>query len=127
MEGWRICPANFLSNRSVKKYSLIDIVLKMSSLLSESKNVLRSAMEHFDEPKSELVKIKADVIDLQRNLLACKEDKLVTVQETVKSEIMSFGDVVKKNCSPSRSSVTPENLKKVIKYVLLMMSGKETS
>ena len=86
--------------------------------------MIRSAMEHFDEQKSERLKTKTDVIELKRNLLACKEDKLATVQETVKSDITNFINIVEKNCSPLGSSVTPENLKKVVKSVFADGEGQ---
>lgn len=104
-----------LSSRNVTKDNLIEFVLKMRDLIKTSRSVLRSASEHIDEQKSDLTITKTKLIDVQETLVKNYDKKLDVVQETVKSEMMTFSDVVKKNCSGE--NFTPAKLKKVVKSV----------
>ena len=107
---------DMLSNRSVTKEFLVEAILNMRDLISGSRNVLRSAMESIDHQNSELMKNKNEIIEMQTRLISCKNDNLVAVQETVKSEVLSFSDVVKKNCTGS--NITTAKLKQVVKSAI---------
>ncbi len=95
---------DLLKNRSVTKDILVDIVLNMGTVISESKCMLRSAAVKLDEQKSEILDNQKVLIQTQNDLISCKEAKLHAVEKTVKSEIKSFSQVVAKNCTGNNFS-----------------------
>ena len=76
--------------KGVTKDVITEIVLKMGSMICQSRTVLRSAAEKLDQQKSEQIKT-------QNELIQCKSGKLTSVKETVKTEMKLFTDVVKNN------------------------------
>ncbi len=57
----------------------------MGVLITESRQLLRSASVKFDEQKSDMLNNQKELIRLQNDLIARKDGKLVAVNETVKS------------------------------------------
>ena len=104
-----------LTNRSITKDYLLDMLLKMGNIITTSRQILRSAMVQYDEQKTDLLQAQSNLLEEQSKLLSKCGDKLDEVHETVKSEMMS--DVVKKNCSTGGSTVNQIKLKKAVKYV----------
>ena len=106
-----------LTNRSITKGYLLDMLLKMGNIITTSRQILRSAMVQYeyDEQKTDLLQAQSNLLEEQSKLLSKCGDKLDEVHETVKSEMMS--DVVKKNCSTGGSTVNQIKLKKAVKYV----------
>ena len=100
--------------KGVTKEVLAGIILKMGTMICASKTVLRSAVEKLDEQKTEQIKT-------QNELIKCKSGKLDSVKdsvkETVKTEMESFSDVVKKNSAIS-SDISPAKIKMAVKSVI---------
>ena len=90
--------------------------MKTGDLITESRDVLRSAMENSDEQKTELLKSKRELIETQNNLLALRGDNLEAVHETVISEMLTFSEVVKMNFASS--SITATKLKQAVKSTI---------
>ena len=105
-----------LKSRNVTKDALAGIVVKMGTMFSDTKIMLRSALEKLDEQKSDLLKNQKLLIQTQNELIKCKSGKLESVQETVKSEIKSFSDAVKKNCSSME--ISPAKIKMAVKSAI---------
>ena len=106
-----------LTNRSITKDNLVDMLLKMGNIITTSRQILRSAMVQYDEQKTDLLQAQSNLLEEQSKLLSKCGDKLDEVHETVKSEMMTFSDVVKKNCSTGGSTVNQIKLKKAVKSV----------
>ena len=92
--------------KGVTKDVITEIVLKMGSMICQSRTVLSSAVEKLDQQKSEQIKT-------QNELIQCKSVKLTSVKETVKTEMKLFTDVVKKNTVASK--VSPAKIKMAVK------------
>ena len=78
------------------KDSLADWVEKLSKLLSDNIVLCKTAASKIDTLQSEQ-------IASQSKLIAIQQDKLDAVQDTVKTEMKSWSDIVKKNCDASPS------------------------
>ena len=108
--------AQKLKIKSITKDNLAEIVLSMAAVISESRNVLRSAQVKFDEQNLELSDSRKELIQVQSDLIACQRTKLGAVQDTVQSEMKSYCEIVKKNCSTNSAlNYTPTKLKKVVR------------
>ena len=77
--------------------------------------------------KTQLIGSRGHVIQLQGKLLESKDEQLSSlqkdvqsaVQETVKTEIRSYGDAVKKNLTTNPPvSIPPQTLKRVVQNVI---------
>ena len=95
--------------KGVTKDVITEIVLKMGSMICQSRTVLRSAAEKLDQQKSEQIKT-------QNELIQCKSGKLTSVKETVKTEMKLFTDVVKNNTVASE--ISPAKIKMAVKSAI---------
>ena len=95
--------------KGVTKDVITEIVLKMGSMICQSRTVLRSAAEKLDQQKSEQIKT-------QNKLIQCKSGKLTSVKETVKTEMKLFTDVVKNNTVASE--ISPAKIKMAVKSAI---------
>ena len=95
--------------KGVTKDVITEIVLKMGSMICQSRTVLSSAVEKLDQQKSEQIKT-------QNELIQCKSVKLTSVKETVKTEMKLFTDVVKNNTVASE--ISPAKIKMAVKSAI---------
>ena len=95
--------------KGVTKDVITEIVLKMGSMICQSRTVLRSAAEKLDQQKSGQIKT-------QNELIQCKSGKLTSVKETVKTEMKLFTDVVKNNTVASE--ISPAKIKMAVKSAI---------
>ena len=101
-----------MSNKCTKD-KLADIVLNLVGLVSKSRDVLRSAAGKLDEQKNDQISNQKQLLKLQEDLISSKKDQLGAVATTVKTEIRSFSDVVKKNCSGK--TINPQKIAKAVR------------
>ena len=78
------------------KDPLADWVEKLSKLLSDNIGLCKTAASKID-------KLQSEQIASQSKLIAIQQDKLDAVQDTVKTEMKSWSDIVKKNCDTTPS------------------------
>ena len=95
--------------KGVTKDVITEIVLKMGSMICQSRTVLSSAVEKLDQQKSEQIKT-------QNELIQCKSGKLTSIKETVKTEMKLFTDVVKNNTVASE--ISPAKIKMAVKSAI---------
>ena len=100
---------DFFKPKGVTKDVLTEIVLKMGSMICQSRTVLRSAAEKLDQQKSEQIKT-------QNELIQCKSGKLTSVNETVKTEMKLFTDVVKSNSVANE--ISPTKIKMAVRSAI---------
>jgi len=105
---------NMLTSKSLTKDNLADITLNMLSVISESRKILRLAAAKFDDQKSELVENQKRLLQIQDELIECKNSEIDVVKDTVKTEIKSFSEIVKQK---SDQPFAPSKLKEAIKSV----------
>jgi hypothetical protein len=96
------------------KEVLANLLIKVTSVLSKSKTVLRAAAARFDELSSDQAINQKRLIQMQDELLLKKSEQAEAVHATVKTEIMSFSNVVKQTCS---ERITPKKLQKAVKLL----------
>lgn len=116
VRSWIQFHANCCQTEAWQRRFLVAVVMKTGDLITESRDVLRSAMENSDEQKTELLKSKRELIETQNNLLALRGDNLEAVHETVISEMLTFSEVVKMNFASS--SITATKLKQAVKSTI---------
>jgi cell division septum initiation protein DivIVA len=116
--GWLAKSCRFLSNQ---KSNVDDLRINISQLISENEKLV-SENEELKREKIQLqsstIKAQESVIKLQDELLKCKADKLTrlssvvekAVQQTVKTEIQTYSQVVEK--------ITPQITVKDVKTAL---------
>jgi len=89
-----------------------DIMCRQQQMLENFKDLVSTM-------KTEAIGDKTKVIKLQGKLLDCKEEQLAavktTVQDTVQTEMRTYGDVLK---STSPAAISPATFKKVVKDVI---------
>ena len=86
-----------------------EIVPTMGSVICQLRTVLRSAAEKLDQQKSEQIKT-------QNELIQCKSGKLTSVNETVKTEMKLFTDVVKSNSVANE--ISPTKIKMAVRSAI---------
>ena len=119
-KGIKHLSAQQLKAKSITKDTLADIIMCMGTVISESRRVLHSAKEKFDEQSSAMLVNQKELIQVQSDLIACQKTKLDAVHDTVQSEIKTFSEVVQKNCTAnSVSNITPAKLKKVVRTAFI--------
>ena len=82
----------------LSKDSMANLIENMAKCLNSNLDVCKSAAGLIDNLKSEKIKNQENVIDIQQK-------QLEKVQDTIKTEIRTWSDVVKKNCQPDASSL----------------------
>ena len=99
-------------NRTVlmrcNKDPLADWVEQLSKLLNNNIGLFKAAAGKID-------KLQSEQIANQNKLIAIQQNKLDAVQDTVKTEMKSYSDIVKKNCDTAPSV---KIVKKAIKSVV---------
>ena len=100
------------SNRTISKDTLSEKLVRLMKLVCDSKSALRSAAGALDQLKVQQISTQKTVIELQKNSIENKGKQLGTIQETVKSEMRSYSDALKKNCG---TIITPQKIRKVVK------------
>ena len=104
-----VAELNHSNFSKLNKETLTNFVFSLSKLAEESVNLCKSASETIDDLKSECISNKNEIIDIQAKNI---ED----IKKTVKSEVTTWSEVVKKNC-PTGSSASSFCLKKVQQVV----------
>ena len=120
-------PVDVTSVQCKKSSNLKD---KLAILVSESFHLVRFQNETlktlkaaFSETKRQLIENQKCVINLQKQVIDCKEEQLqavkTSVEKTVKEELKSYSDAVQENVMVCQSEgVNSETLKSVIKTVV---------
>ena len=93
----------------VDKDTLIIFVNSLVSLVEKNLELCKLAANKVDEMKSEL-------IENQKELLKKQQDQIDSVQKTVKTEIKSWADVVKKNNNQTKL-LTTKTVKEAVRAV----------
>ena len=81
----------------LKKAELISAVLSLVTVCENNLDLCKSAAEKIDE-------LKDSKISYQREIIEAKKSQLNFVQKTVKTELKSWSDVVKKGCSQNQAN-----------------------
>ena len=89
------------------KGPLINCVEKLFGLLKSNIELCRSAAGKID-------RLQADCIQSKSELIALQQNKLDTVQTSVRKEMQSWSDIVQKNCEKS-SVPSVKSVKQVVK------------
>ena len=95
-------------------------------IMCRQQQLLQSYTDLVSTLKTDAISDKSKVIELQSKLLECKQEQLeslqtavqTTVQDSVKTEMKSYGDVLKGTISTA-AEFTPETLKKVVRTVIV--------
>ena len=95
-----------------------DIMCRQQQMLENFKDLVSTM-------KTEAIGDKSNVIKLQGKLLECKEEQLAslqtavraTVQDSVKTEMKSYGDVLR-GSTPAAATISPATFKKVVRDVM---------
>ena len=121
-----------------REAQLAEWTMKFGEMYHSMKSLTISAATKIEGLTSNLSESQEKVIALQADLIKCKDEQLASVQSavkhevaaSVKSEINSWSEVVKKNSS---QSITPDKLKEAVKSAVIeddrsrnfMIFGKE--
>ena len=90
------------------KGPLINCVEKLFGLLKSNIELCRSAAGKID-------RLQADCIQSKSELIALQQNKLDTVQTSVRKEMQSWSDIVQKNCEKSSVPAVKGHVKQVVK------------
>merc|ERR1712023_309292 len=93
----------------LNKNSLSDIILRLVNLCEKNVNTCKSAASKLDQMKTEQ-------IENQKKLLEFQQERIDSVQQTVKTELKSWADVVKKGNS-SNKQLTAQSVKEAVRSV----------
>ena len=108
------CRSDFSDNALMKlnKNPLIKIINSLMNLVEKNTEFCKSAAGKIDEMKSEKI---AD----QKLIIEAQQGQMTSVQETVKSEMKSWTDIVKKNTAqrPSGKPLTENSIKQAVRTV----------
>ena len=92
----------------IKKHHLASLILNLVETVRSTQCVLKRASVKMEKLQSDCITSQKSVINLQEQLIQCKDGEVVAVQSTVKSEIKSWADVVSK--SESRKQLTTQSI-----------------
>lgn len=104
--------------KQANKDVLIKLVSTLTGSLARSNELLKVAAVDLDNLKNEHLQCQNQLLIAKDEILSCKNEQLSAVKSTVASEIRSWSDVVKENCSNS-SSLTQEKVKKAVKSAVV--------
>ena len=71
----------------VKKNTLATLILNLVATVQSTHDMLKSASVRMEELQSDCVKSQKSVIDLQGQLIQCKNEEVTAVQSTVKPQM----------------------------------------
>ena len=112
LKATKVDSANDLTHESLAKMNkenLIKFVMNLSKLADKSVSLCKSAAGVIDE-------LKTEQLLSQRKLIETQQQQNDAVQQTVKSEMKSWSDIVKKNLDSNCTSVT--SVRKAVKSVV---------
>ena len=93
------------------KNPLADIIVRLVNLCEKNLNTCKSAASKLDQ-------MKTAQIESQKKLLEIQQERIDSVQQTVKTELKSWADVVKKgNDSNKLKQLTTQSVKEAVKSV----------
>ena len=81
----------------LRKADLISAVLSLVTVCENNVDLCKSAAEKIDELKDSKMSYQKEIIEAQKS-------QLNSVQKTVKTELKSWSDVVKKGCSQNQAN-----------------------
>ena len=100
----------------IKKHHLASLILNLVETVRSTQCVLKRASVKMEKLQSDCITSQKSVINLQEQLIQCKDEEVVAVQSTVKSEIKSWADVVSK--SESRKQLTTQSIQNAVKSAM---------
>ena len=107
--------------KPVHKDDIVVLLREAFSYMEKQSEMLMSFREEDAAKNRQMIDLQSSVIKLQEDLIQAKDQQLQTVKssvaETVKSEFVSFSDVVKAGCQSASPVVAQETIKTVIKKV----------
>ena len=106
---------DMLLKPKIKKEKIVDWLMYSFSILKKSRAVLFQADKAISNVFKECNADKKQIIKLQNDIIQMKTDQLEQVSSTVKCEMKSYCDIVKKSCK--KAAVSPEKLKDIVKSV----------
>ena len=93
----------------LKKADLISAILGLVSVFEKNVDLCKSAAEKIDE-------LKDSNMSIQKEIIASQKSQVNSVQQTVKTELKSWSDVVKKSCNQNQAiQVAKKSVKEVMK------------
>ena len=106
-----------LTNSKANKDVVINMVIKLASVLSESKSMLKTAAAKISELSGDQLVNQKKIIQMQEELIATKSEQIEAVKATVTTELKSYSDVVQQN-SKEKITSTTKKLQKSFKSTL---------
>ncbi len=94
---------------------LANLIVTMTGVLCSSKSMLKLASVKFEKLTLDQLENQKCLIKMQNELLQSKNDEVEAVNETVKTEMMSFSQALSQNRS---KQITPKKLRAVVKSVV---------
>ena len=93
------------------KNPLADIIVRLVNLCEKNLNTCKSAASKLDQ-------MKTAQIESQKKLLEIQQERIDSVQQTVKTELKSWADVVKKGYDSNKlKQLTTQSVKEAVKSV----------
>ena len=105
-----------LVNSQSTKNLLASVIGILVGVLDNAQSVLKSAANQIGELKSDHIQSQNSVIALQDELIKSKTEQIAAVQSSVKTEMKSFADIVKKG---SQNAVTKQTIQRAVKTAVI--------
>ena len=95
-----------------------DCLSQLYSVVQEVAEENRNLLAEKTRLQDSLLESQETVIELQKELLECKDGQLQSVEKVVKTEIRSYSEAVKSAKGPKTASVSVNEVQKVVKNVV---------
>ena len=104
-------------NKSNKE-TVIKLVNTLSCALARSNDLLKLAAADVDKLKTDQLRLQNDLLATKDEVLISKKEQLDAVTSTVKTEIKTWADVVSTKCN-SGAVITPSKIKEAVKSAVI--------
>ena len=95
-----------------------DCLRELHSVVQEIAEENRNLLAEKTRLQDSLLESQETVIELQKELLECKDGQLQSVEKVVKSEIRSYSEAVESAKGPKTASVSVKEVQKVVQNVV---------